>query len=728
VDESQSEENSEKKDSGQEDEEILSTARRRFAQGLDFESEIRALEIKDEKFAIGEQWDSEDLASRSEDDRPCLVINKLPEKIRTVTNELRQNRPSIKVSPVDDVADPETAKVMQGLIRHIEYNSDADVAYDTAADGAVRKGRGYWRIVPDYAESKSFDQELFIKRILNSKCVLLDPARQKPDGSDSNWGFVFEDMPADEFKAQYPEAKLTQSADWNSIGDELGDWVKRDTVRVAEYFYKSFRRTTIVLLSTGESFEQDQIPKKKTAEGRDVFELPEGVRVVQTRETVCPDIKWCKINGFEVLDKSDIPIEWIPIVECLGEEQIVDSKRHYSGIVRHAIDSQKMYNLMKSSEIEIIAQAPRVPYVGAAGQFEGHEGKWQAANKKAHAFLQYNPIDVNGVPVPPPQRNSFEPAIQAVSYSAQGAAEDLKSVTGVHDSAVGARSNESSGVAIQRRAVQSQTNNFHYSDNVRRSIRHTGRILLAWIPHIYDSARTIRILGEGDTSSTVKINEQTEVNGKPFTHKMNVGKYDVTVDVGPSFQTKRQEAVASMLEYAKADPQALPAFRDLMASNMDWPYNKEIAERLKKIAPPGLIEEKDPRKQQIPPQFKAQMDQLMQQHELLTKEVEEQAEIIKTKRMEIESRERIENLKVQANLEIEMAKLGSSEAIELLRTEIAQIEQRMNLLNQNQPITEPDSGVMSSEGVGAPAEESGSPSFEQPNFENEQPTGGFPPG
>lgn len=692
------------------DEALLKTARMRFDLAVEAEAQIRKDALDDLKFRAGEQWPDDVKRMRDADSRPSLTINRIPQFIRQITNDQRQNRPSVKVDPVDDRADIDTAKVIQGIIRHIEYNSNADTAYDTAFEGGAGKGLGYWRIVTDYANPTSFEQEIFIKRIRNSFSVYIDPGYQEADASDMNWGFIFEDMSLDEYKAQYKNSKLASMTDYRSIGDMAPGWVSANTIRVSEYFYKSFEEVTICLLSNGRTVEKSKLPAQ----------MPDGFQVVAERTSILPAIKWCKINAVEVLERTDWPGKWIPIIPVFGDELDVDGKRILEGVIRHAKDPQRMYNYWASSETEMIALAPRAPFIGVEGQFEGHEEKWKSANRKNHAYLEYKSKSLNGQPVGPPQRNVYEAPVGAITQARMQSAEDLKATTGIYDSSLGAKSNENSGVAIEGRVRQSQTSNFHFIDNLSRALRHSGRVILDLIPHVYDTERAVRALGEDGAVDIVQINKIFDKDGKSKIYRFDVGQYDVTITTGPSFATKRQEAVQSMLSLTQSYPKVAEVAGDLMVRNMDWPGAQEIADRLKKTLPPGIADDKDPKAQAIPPQIQAQIQQMTQMIDQLTKELHATSDIIDNKKLELESRERIENLKVQANIEIELARIGSQEAQTLLKQEIGAIQHRLNLIGVNDPIE----SVSTGSGAQVPQ-----PPMNQPpgGLTPGQPPGGQPP-
>ena len=698
---------------GNSDKKLLNEAKARFKLSEEAESEIRRQALEDLEFRSGRQWPPEIESSRQTDGRPCLVINRIPQFIQQVTNDQRQNRPSIKVHPVDSAGDVETAKVIQGLIRHIEYNSNADVAYDTAFDSAATGGFGYFRVVTDFIDPLSFEQEILIKRIRNPFSVFFDPHSQEPDGSDANYAFVVDELSKDEFKTRYPKSIASSAADWEAIGNHAPDWITKDTVRVAEYFYRETTEKELVLLIDGQVLLSEQLPEGFPKE-----------QIVSRRISQVPVIKWCKLNGCEILEKTEWLGKYIPIVPVYGTELYIDGKRILEGIVRNAKDSQRMYNYWASAETEAIALAPRTPFIAAHGQIENYEDEWATANRRNHSILKYKPVSIDGTPVPPPQRNAFEPAVQAITQARMLASDDLKATTGIYDASLGNKSNETSGVAIQRRNVQAQTANFHFIDNLTRSLRHTGRILVDLIPKIYDTARTARIIGEDGEQKVVQVNTPFQEKGsaEAVLYDLQAGKYDVTIDVGPSYASKRQEAAATMMEMSRAVPQLVGVAGDLMVKNMDWPGATEIAERLKKTLPPNLLEDSKKSKE-IPPQVQAQMQQMNQLIEQLTGKLNEAQDTIDHKLIEIESKERIEMKKLEVELEIKRAELDAKDSLAVLNAEIAQIQNRLSLLRMDEPLEDPSQEPQQF----APQDGGQDPAMSSGAFVN-NPTGGESPG
>jgi hypothetical protein len=462
-------------------------------------------------------------------------------------------------------------------------------------------------------------------------------------------------------------------------------WVEENTVRVAEYFYKKYEKKQIALLSDGQIVDVSKVEHLPDQPVEPTELEPNPLYIVNKRTARVPVVKWCKMNGVEILEKQDWPGKYIPIVPVYGQEIMLDGKRVFEGIVRHAKDPARMYDYWASAETEAIALAPKAPFIVAEGQVEDYEGDWETANQRAHSILKYKPTSLNGQPVPPPQRNAFEPAVQSITQARAMASEDMKATTGIYDASLGARSNETSGVAIQRRNQQAQTSNFHFVDNLTRSIRHTGRIIIDLIPHIYDAARAQRIIGDEGDQRVVRINENTKDKGKDVLYDMKAGKYDVTVEVGPSFSSRRQEAAMFMQEMVRAYPPTMDKAGDLVLKYSDIPGAMELSERFKKTLPPGLADG-DENEQPIPQHVQARMQQMQQMIEQMTAKLNELQDEREKKLLELESKERIELKKLETNAEIELAKIDARDAITVLNQEIAQINQRMALLRVDQPI------------------------------------------
>ena len=588
---------------------VLDTMRARFTQALSAYSDTREDELDDLRFMAGSpdnqwQWPADVLATRGSvqgqtiNARPCLTINKLPQHVRQVTNEQRQNRPAGKVIPADDRADVKVAEIFDGMIKHIEYISDADVAYDTACDNQVTFGEGYIRLLTEYCRDDSFDQDIKIGRIRNSFSVYMDPAIQDPCGADAEWCFITEDIVKDEYERQFPNAQPISSIMSRGVGDaNLGQWLQEDTIRIAEYFYYEHKTSTLHL------YPGNVTAFKGTQQDR-ALALQFG-KPVRTREVDRKQVKWIKTNGYEILEERDWAGKHIPVVRVIGNEFEVDGQVYISGLVRNSKDAQRMYNYWTSQEAEMLALAPKAPFIGYGGQFEGYELQWKTANTNNWPYLEVNPdvTDGAGSVLPLPQRAAPPLAQTGLIQAKLGAADDIKGTTGQYDASLGMQGNERSGKAILAREKQGDTGTYHYVDNLGRAIRHVTRQLIDLIPKIYDTERVARIIGVDNEVGMVKINPMQPEPVREIRDQMGnviekiynptVGQYDVMVTTGPSYMTKRQEALEGMATILQTNPDLWAVAGDLFIKNMDWPGAQEMAARFRKIIDPKVLADDD---------------------------------------------------------------------------------------------------------------------------------------
>ena len=669
----------EDKPDSKDDQELIEEALDRFKLCEENENINRERALEAIKFRDLEQWPFEIQKARETDPdgaRPCLVMDKTNQHIHQITNDQRQARPGIKVRPVDDNADPDTAEALQGLIRNIEDQSNADQAYDTAFEQAVDGGFGYFRILADYPDDDVFYQDLFIRRIRNRFCVYLDPSRQEPDGSDSEYGFVVEDVKAKDFKKKYPNAK----GDWEAVTKTHPAWMSEEYVRVAEYYKFKKTEERIYLINnqvmTQKEFDDanpETHPHLFHAVGfnqNDVLYEKMSLEGVPSRKRTKRQLCWYKLTALEVLESRELPGKWIPIVEVIGNEIDIEGESRKSGLVRSAMDGQRMYNYASSAFVEMVALAPKAPFIAAEGQVEGHEDEWQAANRRNIAVLTYNPVESNGHMLPAPQRQPMPGIPTGWDRSLAHFEHDIQGSMGRYNASLGAETNEKSGIALQRKQVEADTGSFHFQDNLARSIRHAGRILINLIPHYYDTPRIARILGEDGTESMARFDPT--INAAHHQYRDNqgklqsifnptIGKYDVSVTTGPSYTTKRQEAADAMIQVVQAAPNLMQFIGDLLFKNQDWPGADEIADRLKKLLPPELqSEEDDPRVQQM-----AAMIQKLQQ-ELMTSEQGKEAKELEIKAKDSDTK--------AYEAETHRMAVGSDKAIEALAEKLAQMD------------------------------------------------------
>lgn len=590
----------------------LAHGRRIFALAQDAETDNHKAYEDDVAFARHEeQWPADILKQRGAERRPTLTISKMNAFIRQVVNDARQNKPSIKVHPADSGADPETAEVINGLIRNIEYTSNADTAYDTAMECAVSGGFGYWRIGLDYAYEDSFDMDLSIERISNPLSVFGDPYSTAADSSDWMDAFVVDLMSKEQFEAKHGKTKTVRDWDDTSWGEE--GWRLGSDVTVAEWWHREQTEIKVQQFINVQSGEVQTYTEDALAASEDLqlFIATGLLEFKRERMSKVFRVSQRTMTGAEVLSDVKWAGCYIPIVPVYGDEYNIKGKRYFRSLIHSAKDAQRQFNYWRSAATELVALAPRTPWIGRKGTFDTDIERWNTANTESHAFLEYDGEQPQRIPL------DSGPAAGALQ-EALNASDDMKAVIGLYDASLGARSNETSGRAIMARQREGDVSTFHFTDNLNRAIRHTGRILIDLIPHVYSGQRIIRVMGEDGKPENKQLNkeypktdpktgETVTRDGAPpapdgsnvvmALHDLSAGKYDLTVTTGPSFTTRREEAAFQMTEMMRALPASAPVLGKHLAKNLDWPGADEIAEELEQMAQP-----------QIPPELQQQIE------------------------------------------------------------------------------------------------------------------------
>lgn len=582
----------------------LREVRERYEACTEYESEVREAAAEDIKFVNvrGEQWEESQKKKRGK--RPCYEFNLLRQHCRQVTGDQRQARPGIKIRAVED-DDAEGAELRQGIIRNIESQSNADRAYDTAFKYAAEGGFGVWRVVTEYCDDDAWEQDIRIKEVADPFAVWFDPSAVEYDRRDARFAFFEQRIPRDRFKAEYPDAQLIDF----DAAQEYGDWFGDDSVRIAEYWVKKPVTKTLLLLSNGKSVDADEVAPI-------LDELAaEGVTILKEREVKTHKVCSYIVSGAEVLSgPHEWPGKYIPLVPVYGDLLHLEGRDVYSGIVRHAKDAARLGNYQMTTAMESIAKQPKSPYLVTPQMLEGAGVKqmWERAATEDPLFLPYTPD-----PKAPGGRPTREPPPDfpvAMVQMSQVCNDLLKGVTGIHDASLGAKSNETSGRAIMARQREGDTANFVYQDNLARSMRYTGEIILDLLPKVYDTERSVRILGEDGGEKFMKVNQAVmdqQTGQQVVVNDLSAGKYDVTVTTGPSFSTQRAEFVELMNTIFQSQPQAFPLFGDLFFKSLDAPQATELAERAKFLLPPPLQQQMAEGKE-LPPEAMLAMSQAAQ--------------------------------------------------------------------------------------------------------------------
>lgn len=572
---------------------LVAEVRKNLQASWDYDRDNRREAAIDLQFLAGDQWPEQVRIDRERDKRPMLTINKLPQFVRQVTNDLRQADLAIKTSPVDDKSDPELSRIFNGLIRQIQYQSSATHVYAGAAEHQVACGIGWFRITTEYTDDTTFEQEIRIKGIPNPLSVYCDPAAVEIDRADAKWIVVTTEIPVESFKEQYPDASTAEIEAPTDYTSSL-HWFGDETVRVAEYWRKKPKKLTLVQTPQGEAIDiTDMKPDMRRMMGVDAMKQ----RIVNSHI-----VEMFLVSGGDILGG---PYQWagkhIPIVPVVGAEIPLEKMRYRFGMVRFARDPQQMYNYNRTAATESIALAPKAPFLVTPAMIGPFKSQWDTANLKNRPYLLYN-IDTEAPGVMPRREHPPETPV-AFMQEAERASDDIKATTGIHDASLGAQGNETSGKAILARQREGDVSNYHYSDNLERALHYAGRILIDLIPKVYDSERVVRIMGDDDEEEFIPINKVMYAeDGIPqMVNDLSVARFDVRVTIGPSYSTRRQETANSVLEFLRVYPDAAPLVGDIVAKNLDFEGSEEVAKRLRNAVPPQILADPDDPESQPPP-------------------------------------------------------------------------------------------------------------------------------
>lgn len=565
---------------------ILEDAELRYKEATEYWADNHDEAADDIRFArLGEQWPADILAQRQRERRPAFTINRLPTFIRQVVNDARQSRPAISCKPIDSNGDEETSEVIADLIRHIEYTSDASIAYDTALEHAVTSGFGYWRIALEYTRDDAWDMDIRIKRVLDPLNIFSDPQSMSAASDDWRYCFIDDEIDEDEFGRRWKDADKI-SWDSESTGDNIG----KETIRITEYWTKDEIDKTILKLSDGTVLDEDRFLANS-----ELF-MAAGATVAAARKSKSNRITHRILSGADVLDETVWAGRYIPVVPVYGDEIYIDGKRIFRSLIRDAKDSQRMLNYWRTLATELVALTPKAPWIGPRGAFKTDAAKWATANSRSHAFIEYDGPQR-------PMREPFSGIPSGVIQEALTTSDDMKAIIGMYDASLGARSNETSGRAIMARQREGDVSSFHFLDNLARAITHTGRILVDLIPSVYSTPRILRVMGVNSETRMVTINQPFTHGGGSKIYDLTTNSYDVAVSMGPSYTSKRQETADQMINLIKSYPPVAPYIGDLLASNLDWPGADEISKRLKALLPPQI--QRMEQLAQMPPEAQA---------------------------------------------------------------------------------------------------------------------------
>jgi hypothetical protein len=674
----------------------MAEARERWQECADAEDAQRRRILAAKHFRAGDQWPAEIKTQRSggavqgqaaQPAKPCLVVDRLSQPCRQVSNTIKNADFGFNVMPVGHGADDDTAEIIKGLLRRIHHQSRGESPVEWAADQAIEGGLGWFRLLVDYVyeswpgspdDPEAYDQELRMARVANNLSVYCDPHAILPTRSDARFMFLTEDLSRSTFLEDY-EGEPRSLDEFMATGDMKG-WVDEKTVRIAEYWTVTFATT--------------RITQPATTDGQTPF-----TRIVRT-----PTVQCWKINALGKLRRKgqteDEAYTWlgprIPVVPVFGEELNVDGAVVLRGIIEPGMDGQRMVNYTYSAAMETYALGSKAPYIAPAAAIANYKAMWGSANTTNWSYLPYDEWDETGRQLSRPARDTAEAPIQAAVELMRVSEDAIKASTSTGDASLGnTNPNERSGRALQALQAQSDLANSNYPDNVRRAIIYAAEQMLLILPKITRPGQILHTLGLDDEPEQVMIGKQfvrdsaglpvavgdprapldqaTLQQGVAQFYDLTKGRYAVTVSVGKATATRREEGAAALNELIPHLPPEMAAVAaPEFVEQLSFPGAHKIAEKMRKTLPPNLQDQQQdgqaPDPAALQAQIQAMQQQLQQAHQAIQTDQAKQQATIQKAHVDAEASQQQTAMQTQADLELQRIK--SDQALEELRMKL----------------------------------------------------------
>ncbi len=572
---------------------ILATAREQFDATQAANRDERRQCVEDRRFysIVGAQWEGS-LAEQFEE-RPRLENNKVHQAVLRVINEYRNNRITVDFVAKDG-KESDLADVLDGLYRADEQDSSAEEAYDNAFEEAVGGGIAAWRLracYEDEYDDENEHQRIKIEPIYDADTsVYFDVNAKRADKSDAKHCFVVYFMSIAAYKAQYGDDPATWPKDTNT---EWFDWCTPDGVYLAEYYrveeVSVNVRTFVDQDGATTKYDDDELEEMgerligETESDQSALDAAladlagKGVIEVKARKVKRRAIRKYILNGARILeDCGHIAGKNIPIVPVYGKRWFVDNIERCMGMVRLAKDPQRIYNMMVSLLADIAAVSPIRKPIFASEQIAGLQVEWAEANIKNLPFLRVNSLlQADGSSAPAGPVGYLEPpnVPEALAALITQCANDMNEILGMNQGAEQMVSNIS-GKAVEMIQQRLDMQSFIYMSNFAKSMKRCGEIWLSMAKELYvEEGRAMKSVGEQGDVSSITIGQPVigETGTIETRNDLSKADFDVSVDVGPSFASRRDAMVRSLtgLLQMATDPQDAKVITSLILMNTD---------------------------------------------------------------------------------------------------------------------------------------------------------------
>ncbi|TGB34392.1 portal protein [Burkholderia thailandensis] len=612
--------------------ELVEDSLKHFDYAYKSQQEIRLKCLQDRRFVFvdGAQW--EDALRLQFDNKPRFEVNKLHMACVRIFNEYRANRISVQFEPSDDDADKHTSETAEGMYRADEQRSGGQEAYDNAFEEGVAGGFGAWRLRNAYTDEHDEDddtQKIVFEPIYDAdSSVFWDLAGKRYDKSDAKRCWVLTSMSRDEYQDTYGEtdpsdpfgnAGMGQPATFRKVQKMTEfDWYTPDVVYVAEYYQvEDVKKKIHVFRQLNQNQKDVKISDDQVEENTFEDMRAQGYTHIRTRTVKQRRVhKWIHDGGKVLEDCGFIAGPNIPIVPFYGKRAFIDNQERIMSHIRLGKDSQRLFNMQISLLAIITALAPRRKPIFLPEQIRGHEMTWAQDNIDDNPYLLINPItdlNGNGMPAGPVGNTEPPPIPESLAALLQIVDSSIKELTGNQEQGEQVVSNISDAL-MERVQAKVDMMAFIYMDNMAKSMQRSGEIWLGMAREIYDEEkRRVTTIGHDGTRGKATLKEPRLVDGATtIVNDLGKGKFEVTVDVGPAFKSRRDATVRKLVDMLKfiQDPQTNQIVVSLILTNMDGEGLDDLQEFLRmQLVKLGVVKPTEEEGKQLQAQQRAAAQQ-----------------------------------------------------------------------------------------------------------------------
>jgi hypothetical protein len=492
-----------------------------FWNAYDFKRPLLEHMDEDFRFALGEQWEPEDVDKLEKIGVRAFTINKVRPIVQLLRGIEAQNRSDLKVFR-EGAEDALKAEIATSALKNVMKNADGDYKVGELWEDGITGGESYLEPYLDYTDNILFAKLRFKK--VDYWQVFPDPESREYDLSDAKYICKLSyDLTKDQLKELFPKKEkeidgLGEAGKFQHPGQDAGLFLS-----VQRRGYKDANSTTTPygdieqLYDLLEYYYKKYVPAyyvadKKIGELKKAASKQEAESYVDAANAATPDSAevitrrlpeiWVRCY----VGNSETPLDdyqawcwpgwkswpFIPYYAYKTTVRIRQESRHLliQGTTRNVKDLNRELNKRRTQELRHLNQSANSGWLTPENSWTDRD-KVEQFGSTPGINLEYKQ-DVGK-----PERIFPMPLSQGHTQLAQENAQDIKDASGINaDLLAVEEGGQSSGRAIALRQKQGLVMVQGLFDNLSRTKRLLGRFILSQLRQCYSVDMLIRVLGD----------------------------------------------------------------------------------------------------------------------------------------------------------------------------------------------------------------------------------------